>query len=638
MIASFRHYLNTWVARGFFLLLVAVFIVWGVGDVIRNVGSENTAVATVAGQRIELSAATDAYRRALSQVSRSLGTDAEPSPEIRRGVAAQALEGLITRTAVAAAVADFGIAVPDAALRAAVLAMPAFAGPDGKFDRGQFENVLRNNNYSEAGFLELLRGELGEQELMDAVRAGEASPETLTKLVFAFQQEKRVADAVDLPFADARAPAAPTAIQLDRWYDNHKDLYSTPEYRRIKLIVLSPETVAKDVPITDDDLKAAYDARRSEFDQPERRSLEVLLTTNEATAQALAARWRSGADWTAMQAAATEAGATPTEVTDATEAGIPAPELAQAAFATPEGTVADPVKSPLGWHVFKVVKVTPPSVRPLAEVRDVLRAQVLADKAADVIYDRANKIDDLLAGGTSLDDLPADLGVAALTGTLDHNGMTPQGQPAPIPGDPALRAALIASAFETKKGDVPHLTEAPHEPNAPQSFYAVAVDDIIPPAAKPFAEVESAVRADWTRDAVHHEQEEAAAQLLAAVKGGQTLDEAARAAHVTIHRLPPVGRAVAPPPGVPLQLVDPLFTLKRGEPTMIETDQGFTVAVLAEVQEADPNADPIGYGQVREALGRTLGDDMQAAVTTALRDRGHPEVNRAMLDTIAQPE
>ena len=45
--------------------------------------------------------------------------------------------------------------------------------------------------------------------------------------------------------------------------------------------------------------------------------------------------------------------------------------------------------------------------------------QVLASKAADLMYDRANKLDQLLGNGTGLDDLPGDLGVAGVAGTLD---------------------------------------------------------------------------------------------------------------------------------------------------------------------------------------------------------------------------
>ena len=471
----------------------------------------------------------------------------------------------------------------------------------------------------------MLRQELGQRQLMEAVRAGVISPDPLTRQVYAFQQEKRVADVVELPFSAAAAPGAPTEAQLMRWYENHKDDYTSAEFRRIKAVLLLPEVVGKEIPVSDDDLKAAYELHRAEYDRPEKRSLQVLLTDDEAKAKDMAAQWLTGPPPSA-----------PVELNDATPDAIPAPELAAAAFAAPMGVVMPPVHSALGWHVFKVTNITQGSNKSLDEVKDALHAAIVADKVADIIYDRAGKIEDMLTGGTTLDDLPTDLGLAAVTGSMDRQGNTLEGEKAPIPGSDALVAALEQDAFAMKKGDPPHLTEGPKEANGSGSgYYAVAVEDITPPAVRPYDEVKDKVLADWTRDAVRHAQEEIAAHILSEVKAGRTLAEAATG--LQVKRLPPVGRS-AGADGVPTQLIEPLFSLKQGEPTMVETPEGFVVAVLAAIQNPDPSADAAGFGQTRDALAKALGDDMQSVLTLALRNRAKPKVNASMLDSIAAAE
>lgn len=636
MLASLRRGLNTWPARVFFLVLVGVFVLWGVGDVIRNV-SHDSAVATVGGRKIELPELQDAYRRQMQQVQRMMGGRTETTPDIRRGVAEQALGRLVTQVALTDAATAMGLVAPDAALRDATWSLPAFRGPDGKFDRAVFERTLRDNGLTEQHFLALLRQDLLQRQLLEPVRAGAVSPDLLTRQVYAFQHETRIADAVDLPFAAAAAPAAPNEAQLTRWYDNHKDQYSTPEYRRIKAVILSPETVAKEITVTDEDLRGAYEQARASYIVPEKRSAEVVLLADEAKARALAASWLAGADWPAVQADAAKQGGSPVDLAESTRDQIPSAELADALFSAPQGVVGAPVKTPLGWYVLKVTAIAPGSTKTLNDVRDEVRTRVIADKAADLIYDRANKVEDLLAGGVTLDTLPSDLGLVGVAGTMDAQGKTPSGQEAPIPGAPELRAAIIQAAFQAAgKGEPSHLSQVPAE-GSPQAFFAVAVEDITPPAPRPFAEVDAAVRADWTKDAIRHAQEEAAAKLLAAVKGGQTLADAAAAARLTVQQLPPAGRA-APVEGVPAQLVRPLFTLKPGEPTMVETADGFVVAVLAKVVEADPAADPVGFGQVRDALAHSVANDMEMVFASALRARARPTVNRAMLDSVAQPE
>jgi hypothetical protein len=85
---------------------------------------------------------------------------------------------------------------------------------------------------------------------------------------------------------------------------------------------------------------------------------------------------------------------------------------------------------------------------------------------------------------------------------------------------------------------------------------------------------------------------------------------------------------------MPPQLAQLLFALKQGEPTMVETGDAFIVAVPAEIIEADPKADPAGYGQVRQAVARSIGTDLASVFTEALRARAEPRINQSVLDNV----
>ena len=384
---------------------------------------------------------------------------------------------------------------------------------------------------------------------------------------------------------------------------------------------------------TDADLQAAYDRHKSDYVQPAKRSAEVISVSDEAKAKELTAKWQGGADWAAMQKAAQDAGGSAIALNDATEREFPDPELAKVVFAATPDTVTGPTKGGLGWHIVRVTKVTPGSERSLNEVKDQLRNEVLASKAADLMYDRANKVDNILGTGAGLDQMPDDLGLIGVAGTLDAQGNTPAGAPAPIPGPAELKSAIIKAAFSTQKGDPPQLVEVQTPSTGGSAYYALSVEDVTPPAVKPFDTVRAQVTADWTHDAQRHTEEQAAAKMLTAVKGGQSMADAAAVAGVTVERTPSVTRGGSAD-GMPPQLVQPLFGLKRGEPTMVETPDSFIVAVPAEIVEADPKADPAGYDQVREAIDRSIGNDIVAVFADALRDRAQPRINQQNLDNI----
>lgn len=629
MLALFRRFLNTWAARAFFIVLIASFGLWGISGTIRDL-NRDTALAIVGDRKVEPAEFQEPFRKQLAQVSRMLGGRTEPTPAIRKAVAEQVLDRLIIQNAIGIEAKRLGVTVPNDALKEAVYDIPAFRGPAGTFNRTTFDTVLRQNNLTEPQFLDLMRSDLMQRQLMEAVQVGAAAPDTVTRQVWAFQRETRVADYVELAFAAAAAPSEPTEADLRRLYDNNLPAYSAPEFRRVKAVILSPDTVARDIEVPDADIAAYYESHRAEYVTPERRSVQVVVAQDEARAREIAASWAAGADWTAVQAAATAAGASSVAFDDATAAEFPAPELGQAVFAAAPNAVTGPLQSPLGWQVFRVTKASAGSERTLADVRTEIRDALAHGLAVDQVYARANKLEDALSASPSLDDLPGDLGLAAVTGTLDAQGNTPDGEPAPIPGSPALRQALLTAAFALAKGEPARMTEGPD-----QSYFAVAVEDATAPAPKPFADVQAQLHAEWDHDNRRREQEAVAARLLAAVKNGSTLDDAATVAGLRVQRTPPIGRS-APTPGVAQQLVEPLFALKPGEPTMVETPDAFLVAVPAEITAPQPDADPAGAAQIRTALTQALGQDIEVTVATALRDRIKPRVNRAILDSFIQ--
>lgn len=637
MISKFRAFSESWVAKIFLLLIGVSFVGWGIsGELLRVFTGSATWVAKVGGQTIEIPAFQAEYQRALAQASRNLTAGQELSPDTRREVGDKTLGRVIAQAALNVALKDMRIVTPDEAVAETARAMPAFRGSDGAFSKPLFDNVLRNNGYTEARFLAELRADIAQRQLLSAVTAAAVAPDAEVTPVYISEFEKRAADTALFLLSAAPEPPDPDQAALQRWYDNHPDLYATPEYRRIKAVELSPESLAAEITVTDEELRTAYQEHKSDYVTEAKRSAQVISSGNEAKARALAEQWRGGADWAAMQQAAKADGAAAVALDDAAQVQFPDPDLAKAVFSLPADTVSDPVKGALGWFVVKVTKIVPGGETPFDQAKDALRAKVVAGKAADLMYDRANKIDQLLGNGSSLDDLPGDLGLAAVTGTLDAKGDTEAGSPAPVPGPPALRDAMVAAAFQAAVGDAPRLTEVQTPATGGSAYYALTVESVTPPGHKPFDAVKEAVAADWAQDQRRRSQDAAAAAMLTAVQGGQSFSDAATVAGVT-PRLSPLVTRNQGDPGMPAALQRVLFSLKDKEATMVETPEGFVVAQLAEIVKPDPASDKSGFDQARTALTRSIANDVSTVFIDALRQRAEPQVNQRNFDSIVQP-
>ena len=641
MLALIRKLAKTWPARVLFAALVIAFGLWGVAGRLYNQGGD-TAVAHVGGSRIESAEAQRAYAQQMAQITKQNGADFQPPPALRQRVALQAVQQLVLQKAVGNELTSLGVTVPDAAVREATFALPAFKNTAGQFDKQQFLTILQRNNLDEASFIALEREDISRQQLTGAIGAGVASPDAMLNQLFAFARETRTATAVSLPIAGGASGAAPTDADLRRFWTNNPTLYATPEYRRIKVIVLSGQTLARDMAVSEDDIKAYYNSARASYDKPEQRSLQVVSAPDQATAARIAAAWRSGADWAAVQAQSKAAGANAVELPDARRIELPDTALAAAAFAATPDTVSQPVQGTFGWFVAKVTKITAGSLVTLEQARADIREKIGVLKANDQIDDRANKVEDALAGGGGLDNLPSGLGLAAVQGTMDAAGNTPAGVPAPLPATAELRAAIVAAAFKARPGDPPHLEQlAASRQNASPAYYAVAVDHVEKPAQLGYDQVTGRVQQDWTRQQMRRAQEQMATTLLTAARTGTPLPTAALVHGLTAQSLPPVPRPLgddAPPPaGVPANLVAPLFGMKQGEATMIETPEGFMVVQLQTITQPSAATDTIGAAQLRTTLNQSIGNDVTNVFVEALRARSKVTVNQAALQQIAPP-
>jgi peptidyl-prolyl cis-trans isomerase D len=572
----------------------------------------------------------------MTQETRDLPSGQEASADLRRRVGQQTLDRMISQMALGLELKDLRVLTPDDALAATVRTMPAFRGSDGQFNRNIFTAVLQQNGYNEARFLSQLRSDISQKQLLSAVSGATAAPDVEVRPVYDSEFEKRAADMALFPLSAAPEPAAPDDAALQRWYDNHKDSYGTPEYRRIKAIELSPQSLGSEIAVSDEDLQKAYDERKADYTTPETRSAEVISAPDAAKATVLAEKWKAGADWAAMQAAAQAEGASAITQDDATEVQFPDPDLAKAVFSAPMGAVSDPVQGQLGWFVVHVTKIAAGSTTTFEQAKDALRNKVLISKAADLMYDRANKLDQLLGNGTTLDNLPGDLGVVGVAGTMDSNGDTQEGKPAPIPGPAELKAAIVTAAFQARQGDAPQLAEVQTPSTGGSAYYALTLESIVPPGEKPFDTVKEQVAEDWKQDQRRRSQDQAATAMMTAVQGGKSFSDAATVAGVVPKLGPQVTRNQGNPE-VPPDLQRVMFGLKLHEATMVETPEGFVVGQLAEIVKPDAATDKAGYDQARAAISKSISNDTTTLFVNALRLRAKPQINQQAFDSVVQP-
>ena len=629
MISHIRRLLvDSWVGRVFALLIFAAFILWGVGDFFTSMGRNDAGtVASVGRRKVSAQEFDNAYRRQLDQVAARTGGDASQIPQGERGqIAMQVLQGLVSHAEALREADRMGVVVPDAVLRQTIFDLPLFKGLNQQFDRAKFDQWLSTHNLTEQALLTLFREDLTVNALIEPIRVGATAPALVVRRAYDYGAQTRTLDMVRVPFAQVPVPPAPDNAVLQRYYDNHTDQFQAPEYRRIKLVLLSPATIARDTVVPEAEERALFTARNGDGSVPEKRSVEVITAPSQARAQTLAILWNGGSGWPQMQAAAADS--VPVALDDATQATFPDAQLGKLAFDAKPGVVAGPIKLESGWALLKVVKVTEPTRRSFESQRQALHDEIATAGARGGLADKVQKLQDAIAGGGGLDSIPAELGAVAAEGTLDATGLTPLGQPAPLPGSDAQRKAILAQAFAQKQSDPAALKQGPED-----AEFALAVEQVTPAKAQDFATARDKVAAAVQRDAVHRAAEQQAAALFAQARGHGGLAASGRG---DVMHVGPIGRS-APPSVVPADLAQAAFSLTPGSSTMVEAPDGFVVATVTGIQHPEPSANRLAYDRLQTSLDAAVGDDIEASYSMALRDKTRPVLNaQAVRSVIGQ--
>jgi peptidyl-prolyl cis-trans isomerase D len=298
--------------------------------------------------------------------------------------------------------------------------------------------------------------------------------------------------------------------------------------------------------------------------------------------------------------------------------------LGEVAFELPVDKPSDPVKTPLGWHILRVVKIEPPVTQTFDEAKSKLEADLAHQEAVDRIYKVANQVDDALAGGAALSDAAAKFGLKTTTvEAIDTGDHDPQDKPVALPVSPG---DVLKLAFATNEGQTSRVTETPEG-----AIFALHVDRVIPSQVKTLDEVKDKAVAAWQADRRREIVAKEAEELASAVTPETRLATVASEKGLKATTSPPFTRHPENDTAVPPALVGKLFAAKPGEVVTASDASGSYVAQLDEVQRPEEVSQTAAAGLSHE-LDTAQQVDLAEEFTRALRAHFPVEIRREALD------
>lgn len=626
MLQAIRSKTASIVVKALAGLLIISFAAWGIEDFIGARATE-TSVAKVGDREIDPFEYEYEFEAEIQQLRRAFGGQLTDEQLASLGLGDAVLQRMINDTAIIAESQDLGLSVSDANVTRQIRSDPAFAGFDGNFSRDRFNEVMFSAGFSEAGYVERVRRDMANRQILDAVGEAAAMPSALASLLRQHRYERRAAETLTILSADQADPGEPTDAQLEEVHASQSERFTAPEYRKITFVHLDPEQLMDGVEVTEEELVEAYEANADRYIRPETRTIQQMVFVDEGTAAEAARQLSEGKDFmevatevAKMEAAAVELGTMGPE-------GL-LPTLAEAVFAVEEGAVTNTIKSPLGYHILRAAEIQQGEVRALDEARDEVREIVARDRAIDALFDLSARFEDTLGAGGTLEEAGRTVGVDAVQiDAVDRQGMAPSS--ARAAGLPDI-ASLLPIAFSSDIGLESPLTEA-----GDKGFFMVRVDEIIPPALRPLDTIRSDVADAWKqiqREAAARAKAEEIAQL---ANAGTALEALAATVPGDVQTLEPQSRSERDVGNASVRAE--MFTLSQGEAGIAKVNDGYVVVKVTTLTSPDAAGEVPSTTEIAAALSDQMGQDVAQQMITAVRESLGVKVYQRVVDEVMRP-
>lgn len=601
--------------------LVLSFAVWGIGDIFRGFGVSS--VAEVGNTTITIEQFRQLYNERLQQLARQVGRPITPDQARAAGLERRILAQILNEVTLDERARKLGLNIADAEVARQITQDPSFRGPTGQFDQQRFNYLIRQAGFTEKRFIADQRNAMLRRQLASAISGDLKVPQTAADMMSRYTGEQRGIEYVTLGAANAGEVPAPTPEELAQYYEQRKFLFRAPEYRKLLVLVLSPEEMARSVEISDADARRFYEERSARFTKPEKRQVQQVVFPNAEEAAKAQERLTSGTTFEAL-AAERNIAAKDLDLGLVAKTDMLDPAFADAAFALKEGEVSAPITGRFGTALLRVTRIEPAQVTPFAEVEAQIKQALALDRAKAEFGKRRDQIEDELAAGQRLDEIGKKLGIPVRTiAAIDRSGRGPDGLPVNLPKE----VDLLAQAFAAPVGVENEVLQIPGG-----GFVWYEVAGISPSRERSFEEAKAQVEARWREVEIAKRLDAKVSTIIDKIKAGTPFAEVAAAEGLKVESASGLKRGGTEP--LPASVVAELFrTPKDGVASAIGAEPTQRIVFRVTAITVPPfTADSAETKKLMETLRTAYSEDLLTQYVAQLQADLGVRINQAALN------
>lgn len=430
------------------------------------------------------------------------------------------VQQMIGRKVIAQSAREQGMGISTKTVSELLIETPSFQ-TDGRFDQDVYQYAIRQQGYTSATFIEMVKEDLLIQQVVQGMIATNFVTQAELGALAGLTEQTRDYYYLTLPIAPIMSAVQLSEDQIEGYYQQNKSQYQTDDQVVIDYIELNAGLLTAGKSATPEQIKARFEQEAESVDTSvSRQAAHILLTDPSVEVVAdIQTKLDAGEDFSALAKQYSEdVGSADTGGDLGYSSGDTFPESFETALAALEvGQVSSAVQTDSGTHFIKLLNTQVQSFD-LAEESARIEQELLAEQVDNALVEKLEMLKELSFNAETLAVVAADLDLTAqVSSPFSRAG-----------GDGvAAYPSVIKAAFSSEVLDDNYASEVLDLGD--DRYIVIKLNESISARQKELpevrTEVENALRAVTAQQIIAQQ----GGDLLASVEGGETVEAVAKA-------------------------------------------------------------------------------------------------------------
>ena len=523
MLQNIRDNKQGLVAKIIIAIIIIPFALFGIDSLVGFSGPAT--VAEINDEEITSADLDQAIYLEKRRRINEMGDNVQPAmleDDVLRG---PALEQLIQKRLLLQFADNSGIALSEAAVDKAIVAMEQFQS-EGRFSPELYQAVIRSNGYTTRLFKQMLTGDLTIAQLNSGFVGSEFVTEQELRDIAAVINQRRDFRYLLVPQSAFLEQVVIEESELRSHYQEHQDRYMSEEQVKLDYIEVRQQDFYQD--IDEAELRQAYELEMAAFESStERRVSHILIEVtdemDQSQAESLAAeikqRLDDGEEFAALaKEFSSDIGSSETGGDLGYTSGDAFPPEFEAALAELAlNEVSGPVATEAGVHLIKATEIKVTEKPGFEERRPVIEQRLQASQSQQAFVKAVEDLKDLVFNSEGLNTPAEELGLKVVSSDWVGRS-TPEGV---LANPQVMRAAFSEEVLvDRNNSEVLEIAQ--------DHFVVVSVAEHQPASPRPFEEVRELIESTRKTAKANELAKADATALSERIEAGETIEALAK--------------------------------------------------------------------------------------------------------------